>query len=344
MSELRTIRYDDGRWCEQEYVNGKLHGRWTVFYANGRKHWERQLSNGRQEGYQRTWDETGRLVEEQWYHLGELHGSWRRWTDAGEAEVVGDFVCGYRKEVLENTINEDFNRLVKLYYALEPAEFANQVGPFLEGVRRKTLRMQKADDNGLDLSRHGSFWNYVNVLGANEEWPCCDGHPLFPILQINCTEVRLRDNPLADFSFVTLFALAGGVLRAFGEDIVVRAYHCKEKVVRAESPVEGLEAPARLCFSEETSYPDENDLPPGFRVLLEEHGDEEGVLTQDSKLNSRLGGWPGWLQSGRVSGFGRFAFQADSLDVEGWDCGDCAIHYFFLNHRGDGFDWYQEMC
>lgn len=51
MPEIRTIRYDDGRWCEQEYVDDKLHGTWTVFYANGQKEWERQHLKGRHEGY-----------------------------------------------------------------------------------------------------------------------------------------------------------------------------------------------------------------------------------------------------------------------------------------------------
>jgi hypothetical protein len=93
-----------------------------------------------------------------------------------------------------------------------------------------------------------------------------------------------------------------------------------------------------------TSYPDENDLPPGLKVFLEESGDSEQVLGQDEKLNSRLGGWPGWVQSGRLSGFGKFALQIDSLDVENWDCGDCTIHYFFLNGPEGAFSWCQEMC
>ncbi len=42
MAEIRTIRYDDGRRCEQQYVDGKLHGTWTVYFANGQKEWERQ--------------------------------------------------------------------------------------------------------------------------------------------------------------------------------------------------------------------------------------------------------------------------------------------------------------
>ena len=43
------------------------------------------------------------------------------------------------------------------------------------------------------------------------------------------------------------------------------------------------------------------------------------ALDKDEKLNSGLGGWPGWLQSGRLSAFGQFAFQVDSLDVDNWD-------------------------
>ena len=48
------------------------------------------------------------------------------------------------------------------------------------------------------------------------------------------------------------------------------------------------------------SYPDVNDFPPGLKVFLEESGDNEHVIMPDEKLNSRLGGWPGWVQSGRL--------------------------------------------
>src|ERR1043165_4212613 len=98
MAEIRTIRYDDGRWCEQQYVDGKLHGNWTVFLANGQKEWERQHARARKEGYFRRWDEAARLIEEQWYHLDELHGCWRRWDEEGQEEVVGDFYFGYPRQ------------------------------------------------------------------------------------------------------------------------------------------------------------------------------------------------------------------------------------------------------
>lgn len=108
--------------------------------------------------------------------------------------------------------------------------------------------------------------------------------------------MNLTDNPLADFSFVTLFAAAGGVLVDLGEDIVVRAYARDEELVQVDPPCDPLEAPSKLLLADDLiSYPDENDLPPGLKVFLEDSGDTEQVLTQEDseKLNSRLGGWPG---------------------------------------------------
>ena len=207
--------------------------------------------------------------------------------------------------------------------------------------------MKKAKLRKRDLTQPGSFWNHVNVMGVDEVWPKNQGEPLLPILQINCADVPLADNPLSDFSLVTLFAAAGDVLGALGEDIVVRAYGRDEPLVPIEPPCDSLSTPSRLSLSGDLiSYPDENDLPPGLKMFLEDSGDPEQVLTQEDseKLNSRLGGWPGWLQSGRLSEFSKFAFQVDSLDVDNWDCGDCTIHYFFLNGPKGAFSWCQEMC
>ena len=124
MPEMRRINYADGRWCEQEYVDGKLHGRWTVYHANGQKNWERQYAQGRQEGYQRTWDKKGRLIEEMWFYLDVLHGRWKKWDKKGVEQIVGDFYFGYSRQAFEETVNPDFNALLKPHYGLEPADFA----------------------------------------------------------------------------------------------------------------------------------------------------------------------------------------------------------------------------
>jgi hypothetical protein len=346
MTELRTRQYDDGRWCEQEYLGDKLNGRWTVFYANGGKEWERLHEKDRKEGYFKRWDRAGRLIEEMWFHLDQLHGRWRKWDKDEAEEIVGDFYFGYPRPAFDSTRNTEFNTLIKPFYGLEPAEFAATIEDFLCRLRRPSLRMRKASANeSLDLLKRGSFWNHVNVLGAGERWPQFRGEPLFPMLQINCDEITLSDNPLTEFSFVTLFAVAGTAAQNLGEDIVVRAYRRDELLVPTDLPCEPLGQPCGLVLSDSVdSFPDENDLPPGMVAFLRDENSYEQVLIQDDKLLSRLGGWPGWLQSGRLSAFDRFAIQADSLDIENWDCGDCTIHYFFRDAKTGGFSWVQEMC
>src|SRR5262249_1710781 len=244
----------------------------------------------------------------------------------------------------ESTINQDFNEFIKPYYTLEPEQCQQRLDKILSDIRRQTLRMCKAKRKAVDLAQRASYWNHVNVLGAGEKWPAHKGASLFPILQIDCASIPLRDNPLDNFSYVTLFA-ANNVVSAIGEDIVVRAYAKNERISQAKPPCAPLNKPAHLEFSQPlTSYPDKNDLPPGLLAHLEDSGDKHGVLDLEGKPLSHLGGWPRWLQFGRLSGFGRFAFQVDSLDIENWACGDCTIHYFFLNGPSGPFAWCQEMA
>lgn len=61
-------------------------------------------------------------------------------------------------------------------------------------------------------------------------------------------------------------------------------------------------------------------------------------------LRSRLGGWPGWLQSTRIADFDTIAFQVDSLDVAGWSCGDSTMHYFFRSGETGELSWHQDTC
>jgi hypothetical protein len=49
MSEFLTMRYEDARWCEQQDLDGHLHGAWTA--SNGQKEWERQQAEGRNVGF-----------------------------------------------------------------------------------------------------------------------------------------------------------------------------------------------------------------------------------------------------------------------------------------------------
>ncbi|PQO46734.1 hypothetical protein [Blastopirellula marina] len=344
MATIRKTTYDDGKWCEQEYVGDKLNGRWTVYFANGSKNWERLHKNNRKEGYFRQWTEDGRLIEEQWYHQDQLHGLWRKWDEAGNEKIVGDFYWGYPRTAFESTRNPEFNATLKPHFDSEPPELSNRIDQILGTMRRPTLRLKKdsiRQDAG--LSGKGSYWNHVSLLGADEDWPSFQGVPLHPILQIDCDEIPLGDSPLKQFSLITLFAV-DDVANTLGEDIVLRAYRPNEALVPVTSPCKTLDEPAALTFAgSAAAYPDENDLPPSITAYLQDH-DRDALLHHDEKLLSRLGGWPGWLQKGCLAWLDSFVLQVDSLDVENWNCGDCTIHYFFLNPTGNKFSWIQQMC
>lgn len=344
MLEKRVLRYSDGGWCEQEYLDGRLHGRWTVFFANGSKSWERLYENNLQEGYQRHWNENGDLVEEQFFHLGQLHGPWKKWDANGAQEDVGEFYYGYERTAFDTTCNPEFNSLIKPNIGMEPKDLPDQIKLLLNKMSRPTLRMKKEKlDEGFDALLAGSYWSHINRIGKDEQWPSLNGQPLFPILQLNCDEITLADSSLKQFSLITLFAV-DNIAQEFGKDIVLRAYRPCDKLVPVTPPCDPLEAPSRLVLTDcDAVYPDENDLPPGVVAYLSDH-DQKTVVQHEEKLLSRLNGWPGWVQNARVAWLDSFVMQVDSLDVEYWNCGDCTVHYFFLNSSGEEFTWGQEMC
>src|SRR5688500_2222881 len=93
------------------------------------------------------------LVEEQWYHLNELHGMWREWDGGGNEEIIGDFYFGYPRQAFEGTANPDFNTLIKPYYGLEPNDFAVGIETLLPKLTGKTIRLNKLASKSLDLTK-----------------------------------------------------------------------------------------------------------------------------------------------------------------------------------------------
>jgi hypothetical protein len=341
--EVRRIDYEDGGWCEQQYVDGRLHGFWTVYYPDGRKKWKRQHINGRKEGYYREWDTEGRLREEQFYHLNELHGPWRRWDERGCEKLIGEFSFGREKR--HGRVTSGLWARLFPYWEWEPEQFRGHTAEIEQALARPTCRFCPDETRPFADVFGASYFGYVNVLGVDEEWPEIEGVPFSPILQLDCTQLPFRSDELADVRLVTIFARPDEVSSDFGTDFVLRSYTSADQLV----PPLGMcgQSPGRPRFitflPPEQSYPDPNDLPPGLKVHLEDEEPESPLWTgADWSLRSRVGGWPGWVQFSRVEGMGNFAFQLDSIDVDGWSCGDCTVHYFFRDVNG--WAWHQEMC
>jgi hypothetical protein len=342
--KLEVDEDEDGVRSETEYVDGKRNGRWTVYYPNGKKNFERQYVNDVQNGYQRDWDENGNLIEEQWYRCGELHGVWKRWDSAGALVDESEFYCGIDKNAFDTSLNSEFERSIRPILEIEPADCGGRIQEILSGFQRKTATLAELPTKKCDLQIQGSFFNYVNVLGTNESWPVYEGEPLYPILQLRCQDIAMEDNPLAEYSYITVFA-ANDCVFNLGEDIVLRMYRRDDPLVSVQRPpCKPLAKPRSIVINSPlASFPCRNDLPPGLKVWMEDDERRWELIKCDGKLNTRIGGWPGWIQSGQIYYLGQFLFQLDSLDVNGWECGGSTVHYFFLNDDGS-ITYLNEMC
>ncbi|WP_425618488.1 toxin-antitoxin system YwqK family antitoxin [Anatilimnocola sp. NA78] len=333
---IERLDYADGGWCEQEYVDGKLHGRWTVYFATGRKSWERDYQRGRKEGYERTWDESGNLREERHYHLGCLHGWWRRWDDNGVEEVIGEFQLGIElsSEKWLAWPHSNWERILP-YVRWEPEQFR----PQLKAVERKLALPSSCltrDESCPFRDEFGaSYFSYVNLVGAEEDWPTHEGVPLIPLVQIDCRAIPRLPHFLTGVAYLTMFARSDP--QEFS-DLVIRTYRTGETLRHILPPPGAIvEQPHFMkILPAEATYPHDNDLPRGLRALLEDEQPDSPILKETSgRFSSRFGGWPAWLQESGVYSYGEFVLQLDRFDVETLRGGASAIHYFFLN----GSDW-----
>lgn len=299
--------------------------------------------NGAKHGYFRRWNKNGQLIEENWFWCDALHGVWRKWDENGVEQLVGEFHFGFQDRDLLHSENRRFHSTLKPYLEIEPQKFEQYLPELLRDWQAKTVLLRKDERECDDLTPRGSYWNHVNVMRADEVWPAFNGKPLFPILQIYCAEIDVPDHPLANFAFVTLFSISDDIPQSFGHDIVLRTYRHDEELVVANCPIDPLEPPRRILVSEPyICYPDRNDWPPGLGVYGTLHLLPQALTEHEARFDTRWGGWPGWLQWGKISHHGDFAFQVDRLDIEKWRIGDSAICYFFYHPKTGDFSWQYE--
>lgn len=334
---VETTRYEDGGWCEREFADGKLHGRWTVYYPSGKKRWERQYQFGRQEGFERDWDERGNLREEKHYHLGVLHGPCRKWSDGGVEETVRDFLFGWAKEHFATWPPQPHSNIERLFPFLmwEPGQFRDRYAEVERALALPTWRLVRDEARPFSDELGASYFGHVNLMGANEEWPSVDGAPLLPLVQLDCRGLTPLPHSLQGLAFLTMFARPDPWER---NDLVIRTYQTSDALRPIEPPVASIFAKPEFVAvaPAETCFPDWNDLPPGLRAFLEDEFPESPMRKEwEHRYSSRVGGWPAWLQESRVCSYGEFALQLDRFDVPALHGGDCAVHYFFR----DGADW-----
>ena len=60
-----------GQITEQSYKDGKKDGKWTKWYKDGEKKYEKNYKDGKKDGKWTEWDENGQIKSEATYKDGE---------------------------------------------------------------------------------------------------------------------------------------------------------------------------------------------------------------------------------------------------------------------------------
>lgn len=329
--ETRRIDYADGRWCDQDYENGELHGWWRVHRADGSVDWEREYVRGRQHGCMRRYGPDGEVIEEQSFQHDVLHGPWHRRNADGESEVL-HFEYGYPVGALANAANPDFRAQLLPAFDLDDGQIRAELDGILSRLSKPTAYFKPGELVHGSVDEVGSFVGLVNAIGRDEAWPECGGRPLSPILQVRASDTGLECAPWDSWKLLTVFAVPDDSPGLVPGDMVIRVYRDLDAVRLIQPQGRQVREPSRAVFDAPVDdLPDENDLPPLLNIALKERGRADG---DRDRLLSRISGWPGWLQFGRIADLPTFALQLDSLLFDDWECGDCTVHYVFVDEFG----------
>ncbi|NBQ55884.1 MAG: toxin-antitoxin system YwqK family antitoxin [Verrucomicrobia bacterium] len=90
-----------GRKTEVEFWEGRMHGRYRSFYANGKTESEAFFENGKREGLARLWNERGQLLQETRFRGGLTEGDATEWYANGNMERRTDWQNGKRNGKVE---------------------------------------------------------------------------------------------------------------------------------------------------------------------------------------------------------------------------------------------------
>ena len=96
------IYYDtDGRsvLSKETYLNGKLHGPRTVYYANGEKQLEEVYQFNLITGLVKNYYENGKISSEEEYRASRSHGLFTAYYPGGKIKEQGEYVAGKKHKV-----------------------------------------------------------------------------------------------------------------------------------------------------------------------------------------------------------------------------------------------------
>lgn len=92
----KSVKYwsNGQKQSEGEYLNGKMHGKWTNWNENGQKKHEYEYRNGKQHGKSIDWYENEQKEIEVEYLNGKKHGKLSDWYENGQKKSEREFRNG----------------------------------------------------------------------------------------------------------------------------------------------------------------------------------------------------------------------------------------------------------
>ena len=81
---------------EGEWVDGKRHGKWTLWYGNGVRMSEGEFWEGKPIGKWTYWHENGARLREGEYTGGLEEGEWTTWYETARKKEQGPYRAGRR--------------------------------------------------------------------------------------------------------------------------------------------------------------------------------------------------------------------------------------------------------
>lgn len=191
-----------------------------------------------------------------------------------------------------------------------------------------------------------SWFGRIRVALPHEVWPSHNGKPMFPLCQINCTELPYTPDALSDIALLSVFITQDDLPfdSPNGEGWALRTYAKLDGLIEVieHGPTPQLKPfPMRWELIED-DYPCWEDV--GMEVPPEVEENYYDLFK--NRDGSKVGGWPSLIQSEIYWGPWNkhpanpvYVFQIASEEKAHWAWGDEGVGYFGRGRGGASDQW-----
>lgn len=155
---------------EEEWRDGRKHGRWTAWHENDKKAYEATWHEGKLTGPARAWHDNGSKSAEYSFENGEKHGVEVNWYSSGEEQYRMDAFEAGRKEGVETRRHRNGNKKQVTHWR-DGQRHGVQRGWYLDGAEHEERRYEEGEQQGA-----WTRWHPNGVKAAAGQYE--DGRPV----------------------------------------------------------------------------------------------------------------------------------------------------------------------